>query len=65
MIVWPWPPGTACTMMGWPVDVISCPPLTCTINGCPWTWGTGEKTNRTMKKSDGAKPGSQVDSTHS
>lgn len=37
-MVWPWPPDMACTIMGCPDDVMSCPPLTWTIRGCPWTY---------------------------
>lgn len=40
MMVCPWPP-MACTMMGWPEDVMSWPPLTCTIRGCACTWQGG------------------------
>lgn len=38
IIVCPWPPDMACTMIGCPEEVISWPPLTCTISGWPWTY---------------------------
>lgn len=38
IMVWPWPPDMACTMIGCPDDVMSCPPLTWTIRGWPCTY---------------------------
>lgn len=45
MIVCVCPPGTACTIIGCPEGVMSWPPLTCTIKGCPWTWEEKSESN--------------------